>query len=143
MRVTFFWVAILWAVWLWMVAITWVFFPAIPIGLWEMPIDEAGISLGLRVAALCSGWGLILFLARRESPSGARRAISYGSAAGNVAAAAGGIFSLATGLAGAWIMQAIILELAAAAGFVLAERAPRAVAATGTGQAPGDEASTG
>ena len=127
MRIRFFLVATPWAVWLWMVAITWVFFPTIPLGLWEMPIDDAGISLGLRVAALCFGWGLILFLARREPPSGARRAISYGSAAGNVAAAAGGVYSLATGLANAWILQAVVVELVAAAGFVLAERAPRAV----------------
>jgi hypothetical protein len=102
-----------------------------------MPMDEAAISLGLRVAALCVGWGLILFMARREPPSGARRAISYGSAAGNVAAAAGGIYSLATGLASAWILQAVVLELIAAAAFVLAERAPRAVEATQASAAAG------
>ena len=122
MRIKFSWVATLWAVWLCMVAVTWVFFPAIPLELWEMPMDVAGISLGVRVAALCFGWGLILFLARREPPSGARRAISYGSAAGNVAAASGGIYSLAAGLAGVWILQAVLLELLAAAAFILAER---------------------
>jgi hypothetical protein len=129
MRIRFFWVATLWAVWLWLVAITWVVNPSLPLALWEMPMDEAAISLGLRVAALCVGWGLILFMARREPPSGARRAISYGSAAGNVAAAAGGIYSLATGLASAWILQAVVLELITAAAFVLAERAPRPVEA--------------
>ena len=130
MRIRFFWVATLWAVWEWLVAITWVVNPSLPLGLWEMPMDDAGLSLGLRVAALCLGSGLILFLARREPPSGARRAISYGSAAGLVAAAAGGIYSLASGLASAWILQAVMLELIAAAAFVLAERAPRAVTAT-------------
>ena len=130
MRIRFFWVATLWAVWLWLVAITWVVNPSLPLGLWEMPMDDAGISLGLRVAALCTGWGLILVLARREPPSGARRAISYGSAAGNVAAAAAGIYSLALGLASAWILQAVVLELITAAAFVLAERAPSAVSTT-------------
>jgi hypothetical protein len=137
MRIRFFWVATLWAVWLWLVAITWVVNPSLPLALWEMPMDDAAISLGLRVAALCVGWGLILFMARREPPSGARRAISYGSAAGNVAAAAGGIYSLATGLASAWILQAVVLELIAAAAFVLAERAPRAVEATQASAAAG------
>lgn len=125
MRVSFFWVATIWAVWLWIVAINWTFFPTIPLGLWEMPVDDAGLSLGLRVAALCFGWGVILFLARRSAPSPARRAISFGSAAGNVAAAAIGVYSLATGLASAWILQAVVLELLAAAGFLLAERVPR------------------
>jgi 4-amino-4-deoxy-L-arabinose transferase-like glycosyltransferase len=129
MRIRFFWVATLWAVWLWLVAITWVVNPSLPLALWEMPMDDAAISLGLRVAALCVGWGLILFMARREPPSGARRAISYGSAAGNVAAAVGGIYSLASGLASAWILQAVVLELITAAAFVLAERAPRPVEA--------------
>jgi hypothetical protein len=54
MRIRFFWVATLWAVWLWLVAITWVVNPSLPLALWEMPMDDAAISLGLRVAALCA-----------------------------------------------------------------------------------------
>lgn len=129
MRVRFSWVAAAFAVWLWIVVAWWVFLPSVVLQIWALPVDDAGISLGLRVAALCLGWGVILFLARREPPSPARRAISFGSAAGNVAAAAGGIWSLATGIAGVWILFPVVVELLVATAFILAERTPLAAQA--------------
>jgi hypothetical protein len=126
MQVRFSWVATAFAVWLWIVVACWALVPSLVLQVWALPVDDAGISLGLRVAALCLGWSVILFLARNEPPSRARRAISFGSTAGNIAAAAGGIWSLATGIAGVWILFPVVVELLVATAFILAERVPLA-----------------
>ena len=130
MRVRFSLVATAFAVWLWIVVACWVFVPSLVLQVWGLPVDDAGTSLGLGVAGLCLGWAVILFLARREPPSPARRAISFGSAAGNVAAVAGGISSLATGIAGVWILMPVVIELLVATAFIIAERVPLPADAT-------------
>lgn len=125
MRQLFFWTATSYAVFLWIVTLSWVVVPSMILAVWNLPADDAGFSIGLRVGGLTFGWGLALFLARRQPPSPARRAISYGSAAANLAAALGGVYSFWTGLAGVGILLPVVIEVATAIAFLLAERAPR------------------
>jgi len=123
MRIHFRWVATIFAVFLWVVALNWMLFPALLLDMWDLPNDPAEQTLGLRVAGLVLGWGVALFLARRQPPSPARRAISYGSASANAAAAAGGVYSVMAGLAGTGVLLPVVIEVVAAAAFILAERA--------------------
>ncbi len=114
MRVPFFWVSTIFAVFLWSVTAGWVFLPELVLGMWALPTTAAAVSLGLRVAGLVLGWGVALFLARRQPASPVRRAISYGSATAGFATAASGVYSLALGLVGIGILLPVAIEVTAA-----------------------------
>lgn len=119
---SFFWVSTIFALFLWSVTLGWIFFPELVLGMWALPTTSVAVSLGLRVAGLVLGWGVALFLARRQQASPVRRAISYGSATAGLAAAASGVYSLVLGVVGVGILIPVTIEVAAAAAFILAER---------------------
>jgi len=115
-------VALVLAVFCGVLAAGWLAAPRLLLATWDLPLDPAARVMALRTAALYLGLGVILFLARGQPPSPARRALAVGSAVVCAALAIAAVGSLAAGLAGPGVLIPVVVEVVAAAAFILTLR---------------------
>lgn len=125
MHVRFVWVATFFAVFFWAVTASWVFLPSELMAFSGLPADDgAGLANGLRIGGMLLGWGVMLFLARREPPSRARNAIAIGSAVGLYGFLLVGLYLLIAGIVGPGMLTSMAVELLGGTAFLLTLREP-------------------
>lgn len=89
--------------------------------LWGIDYSHEVGVVSRRGAALFFGIGVMLFLARHAEPSPSRAALSYGFSVGCLALASLGLFEMAKKRAGIGIISAILVEIALAVAFLIAD----------------------
>ncbi len=102
--------------------LTWMFAAPWLLSLWGIPYSEAVGVVGRRNAALFAGVAVMLYCARNAQPSSSRFAMSVGFIVSCVLLAGLGLFELFSARAGAWILLAVVAEIALALGWAYVER---------------------
>jgi peptidoglycan/LPS O-acetylase OafA/YrhL len=103
-------------------ASVWVLAPEVLLSMWHVESNDATVLLSRRSAALFTGIGTMLWLARDASDSSARKALAAGFAVTCTMLAISGCYEFAVGHAGPGILLAVTVEALLAAVFNSARR---------------------
>lgn len=117
----YFWVATILAVYCWLIPVAWLVAPSVPLSSWGVEIEPVTAMFGLRASVGTAGFGVALFLVRREPPSRGRLAVSVAFIFSWLTWAAVGVYSVIAGTAGAGILATVGIEIVAAAALAWAE----------------------
>lgn len=98
-------------------SVTWLFWPALLLDAWRVPMSEGAALMGRRGAAFLMALAVILLLARNAAPSPLRQAIARGMAVGYTLLATLGCYEYLAGHAGNGILLASGVEVLLAWGF--------------------------
>ena len=101
-------------------ALIWLLMPNLLLSLWAVEFSEPVGLVSRRASPLFAGMGLMLFKLRHVGPCPARAAVSSGLMLTCLMLALLGIIELVIGHAGPGILLAVIVEIALALGFCLA-----------------------
>ncbi|MGR0319647.1 hypothetical protein [Agromyces sp. ZXT2-3] len=117
----YYWVATILAVYCWLIPLAWLVAPSVPLTSWGLEIEPVAAWFGLRASVGTAGFGIALFLVRREPPSRGRLAVSVAFIATWLTWAAYGVYSVITGAAGVGLLATVGVEIVAAAVLAWAE----------------------
>lgn len=101
-------------------ALIWLLIPKLLLSLWGVKFAEPAGLVSRRAAPIFAGMGLMLFKLRHVGPCPARTAVSSGFMVTCLMLALLGTIELVTGHAGPGILLAVVVEIALALGFYLA-----------------------
>ncbi len=117
----YFWVATILAVYCWLIPLAWLVAPSVPLTSWGLEVEPVAAWFGLRASIGTAGFGVALFMVRREPPSRGRLAVSVAYIAAWLTWAAYGVYSVITGAAGVGLLATVGIEIVTAAVLAWAE----------------------
>ncbi|GAA1761666.1 hypothetical protein [Agromyces humatus] len=117
----YFWVATILAVYCWLIPVAWLVAPSVPLTSWGLEIEPVAAWFGFRAGVGTAGFGIALFLVRREPPSRGRLAVSVAFIAAWLTYAAVGVYSVITDAAGVGLLATVGVEIVVAAALAWAE----------------------